>query len=57
MEILLVIIFFIFVTHIKYIDLQGCFEENPKALLTPDSQGNTIAHLVAASGNNEVFEV
>ena len=27
------------------------------ALLAPDSQGNTIAHLVAASGNTEVFEV
>ena len=38
--------------------LQGWFEENPKALLAAkDSQGNTIAHLVAASGNTEVFEV
>ena len=27
------------------------------ALLAPDSEGNTIAHLVAASGNAEVFEV
>ena len=37
---------------------QCCFEEYPKALLTAkDSQGNTIAHLVAASGNTEVFEV
>ena len=36
---------------------QACFEENPMALLAPDSQGNTIAHLVAASGNTEVFEV
>ena len=45
----------------KYIPcqhLQGYFEENPKALLAAkDSQGNTIAHLVAASGNTEVFEV
>ena len=37
---------------------QACFEENPRALLTAeDSQGNTIAHMVAASGNTEVFEV
>ena len=37
---------------------QGYFEENPEALLTAkDSQGNTIAHLVVASGNTEVFEV
>ena len=26
-------------------------------LAAKDSQGNTIAHLVAASGNTEVFEV
>ena len=39
-------------------NLQGCFEENPKSLLTTrDSQGNTVAHLVAASGNAEVFKV
>ena len=36
---------------------QGCFEENPKMLLATDSQENTIAHLVTASGNTEVFEV
>ena len=37
---------------------QGFFEKDPKGLLTlKDSQGNTIAHLVAASGNTEVFEV
>ena len=37
---------------------QGYFEENPEELLTAeDSQGNTIAHMVAASGNTEVFEV
>ena len=37
---------------------QGCFEEDPEALLTvKDSQGNTITHLVASSGNTEVFEV
>ena len=38
--------------------LQGWFEENPKALLTAkDSQGNTLAHLAAVSGNTEVFQV
>ena len=38
--------------------IQGCFEEDPEALLTvKDSQGNTITHLAAASGNTEVFEV
>ena len=37
---------------------QCCFEKYPEALLNAkDSQGNTIAHLVAASGNTEVFEV
>ena len=37
---------------------QGYFEENPEELLTAnDYQGNTIAHLVTASGNTEVFEV
>ena len=38
--------------------LQGFIAENADALLTAeDFQGNTIAHLVAASGNTEVFEV
>ena len=38
--------------------LQGFIEENAEALLTAkDSQRNTVAHLVAASGNTEVFEV
>ena len=37
---------------------QGCFEEDPEALLTvKDSKGNTVAHLVTSSGNTEVFEV
>ena len=37
---------------------QCCFEKYPEVLLAArDSQGNTIAHLVAASGNTEVFEV
>ena len=37
---------------------QCCFEKNPEALLkAKDSQGNTIAHLVAASGKTEVFQV
>ena len=37
---------------------QGCIEENPKGLLSAeDSQGNRVTHLVAASGNTEVFEV
>ena len=37
---------------------QGFFEKDPKRLLTTkDSRENTIAHLVAASGNTEVFEV
>ena len=41
-----------------YYVIQGYFEEDPEELLTAkDSQGNTIAHLVAASGNTEVFEV
>ena len=41
-----------------YYVTQGYFEEDPKALLAAkDSQGNTIAHLAAASGNTEVFEV
>ena len=37
---------------------QGWFEKAPKTLLTAkDSQGNTIAHMVAASENTEVFKV
>ena len=43
----------------KYVShSQACFEEDPHRLLTDeDSQGNGIAHLAAASGNTNVFEV
>ena len=37
---------------------QDCFKRNPKDVLTAkDSQGNRLAHLAAASGNTELFEV
>ena len=37
---------------------QGFFVKDPKGLLTTkDSRENTVAHLVAASGNTDVFEV
>ena len=55
---ILLLILILMKLQLNYHMIQGCFEENPEALLTvKDSQGNTITHLVAASGNTEVFEV